>query len=173
MYGECVSLCLWVCSCMFACLWLICRLCVCDASDRGHNPEPQTVTSSRGSARGREAPAGGRGWEKYPSKLEWWYSHAKPLNTLSPHFSLCLNYQPCRWEDMRRASLTPKANKCGFPHCLSDGWSLSVLWKSLIFGVTFHWAIERLAARDAFEKAHRSPLYPAYFYHKGPGCAGL
>lgn len=29
------------------------------------------------------------------------YSQAKPLRALSPHFSLRLNYQLCRWEDMQ------------------------------------------------------------------------
>lgn len=123
---------------VYVCVYLAHLPPVCDASDRGHNPELPTTTSSRSSARGREAPAGGSGWEKYPSKLEWWYSHAKPLNTLSPRFSLCLRYQPRRWEDMQRASLTPKANECEFPHCLSDGSFLSILSKSLISVVTFN-----------------------------------
>lgn len=69
---------------VYVCVCLAHLLPVWDASDRGHDPEPKTATSSQSSAGGREAPAGGRGWEKYPSKLERWYSHAKPLNTLSP-----------------------------------------------------------------------------------------
>lgn len=123
-----------VCSCVRA--YLAHLPPVCDASDRGDNPELQT-TSRRGSARGTEAPAGGRRWEKYPSKLERWYSHAKPLDTLSQHFSLCLLYRPRRWEDMQRASLTPKATGCEFPRCISDGLFLRILSKSLMSVITF------------------------------------
>lgn len=164
--GSCACFCL--CACVRVCAHLAHLPPVCDASDRGDNPELQT-TSRRGSARGNEAPAGGRRWEKYPSKLEWWYSHAKPLDTLSQHFSLRLLYRTRRWEDMQRASLTPKANGCEFPRCISDALFLRTLSKSLMSVVTFT------------EPSKGSPRGPHLekdtdllcFWLRGPGCAGL
>ncbi len=163
VYGCATSACFCVCLSVFVyvCVYSAHLLLVCDASDGGHNPELQT--GSQGSARGRETPAGGTGWEKYPSKLEWWYSRAKPLNTLSPHFSLCPHYQPCRWEDMQWTSLTPKANECEFP----IRWLVPKY--SLISVVT----VTKLGTKNVSEEAHRSPRFLAYFYHKGPGCAGM
>lgn len=68
---------------------------------------------------------------------------------------------------MRRASLTPKANECAVPHCLSDGSPLSVLWKSLISVVTFHWA--RKARHEGCLWKSTPLLFLAYFYHKSLG----
>ena len=162
-------LCVWMCKlCMFVCLYEC--VCVCACVRLAHlllcvmpvtgaiTLSSRPATSRRGSARGREAPAGGRGWEKYPSKLDWWYSHAKPLNTLSPRSSLCLHYQPRRWEDMRRASLTPKANECEFPRRLSDGLSPSILWKSLISVVAFTELSEKGSPQGLCLKKHTDLL---------------
>lgn len=173
-YGcvNCARSCVYECvRVMYVCTWLICCLCVMPVTG-AITLSSRPLPAGEAVPKGREAPAGGRGREKYPSKLERWYGHAKPLNTLSPHFSLCLRYQPRRWEDMRRASLTPKANECEFQQRLSDGSSLSILWKSLISSY-FRWAIERRGTRAALWKAHWSSLCLAYVYHRGPGGAGL
>ena len=154
MCKLCKFVCLWVCLCyVYVCTWLICCLCVMPVTG-AITLSSRPLPAGEAVPRGREAPAGGRGREKYPSKLEWWYRHAKPLNTLSPRFSLCLRYQPRRWEDTRRASLTPRANKCEFPQRLSDGSSLSILWKSLISVVTFAELSKRRGTRAALWKTH-------------------
>lgn len=110
---------------------------------------PEPCTSSRGGARGRRQ-LEERRWKKYPSKLERWYSQATPLNTLSLHFSLCFNYQLCRWEDMQWASLTPKANECEF-QCLHIRWLIS-LCSLKVFGNDFSVSYGTLAARTKSEK---------------------
>lgn len=95
--------------CMYKCCYLHLAhlLPVCDDCT-GHSPEARTATSSWGGARRLEAPAGGSGWETYPSKLERWCRRAEP------QLSLCSNHQLCRWADMQWASLTPKRKTSRF-----------------------------------------------------------
>lgn len=109
----CSLLCVFMCVYGCCCVHLAHLLPVCDDCT-GHSPEPRTATSSWGGARRLEAPAGGSGWETYPSKLERWYRRAEPLNALSLQLSLCFNHQLCRWVDMQWASLTPKRKTSHF-----------------------------------------------------------
>lgn len=134
MYGCACSYGVYACFCasmsvfVSVCVYLVHLLTVCDASDRGRNPEPQNATSSRGSARGRE---GGASWKErmgeIPFKVGVMIQPCKASQHFVSLFSLSLHYQPCRWEDTQQASLTPKANECEFPHRLSDCSSFKVL----------------------------------------------
>ena len=64
------------------CVHLAHLLPVCDASDRGHNPELQTTTSRRGRAKGE----GGASWRQRPGEIPFKVGVMIPPCEASQHF---------------------------------------------------------------------------------------
>lgn len=71
---------------------------VCDASDRAITLSPRPLPAAETVPEGGSRQLEGED-ERYT--LQSWSNDTASQHTLSLHFSLCLNYQQCRWEDMQ------------------------------------------------------------------------
>lgn len=71
---------------------------VCDASDTAITLSPRPLPAAETVPEGGSRQLEGED-ERYT--LQSWSNDTASQHTLSLHFSLCLNYQQCRWEDMQ------------------------------------------------------------------------